>query len=173
MSPSSRKVSGVRLARSSICSSERGPRISTIDSNCISSLSDIGIGCTLLLSIIFFYPERAPLNHRRGSSAAYSLNRVEGEVCGLLRLIGALRKSLPHGPTLFTHLLPRIYACLTPSHAGGCTLSVDPGVVCSFSHSFRSQQPSGWTLPPPSLLLGLPEPHLYATFLWCRSRALS
>src|SRR5215217_3662051 len=85
----------------------------------------------------------------------------------------ALRKSLPHGPTLFTHLLPRIYACLTPSHAGGCTLSVDPGVVCSFSHSFRSQQPSGWTLPPPSLLLGLPEPHLYATFLWCRSRALS
>jgi hypothetical protein len=56
---------------------------------------------------------------------------------------------------VFTYLLPRVCARLTPRYRGGCTLSVDLGVVCSFFHSFRSSQPSGWTLPL-RLLLGLP-----------------
>jgi hypothetical protein len=32
-------------------------------------------------------------------------------------------------PTCFTHLLPRGYACLTPSYGGGCTLSMDHEIV--------------------------------------------
>src|SRR5215217_2358534 len=59
------------------------------------------------------------------------------------------RSSLRHGPTRFTNRLLRDYACLTPSHGGGCTLLMDLGVLLSFSHSFRSPQPSGWTFPPP------------------------
>jgi hypothetical protein len=57
---------------------------------------------------------------------------------------------------VFTYLLPRVCARLTPRHRGGCTLSVDLGVLCSFFHSFRSSQPSGWTFSPLRLLLGLP-----------------
>jgi hypothetical protein len=70
-------------------------------------------------------------------------------------LYGVLSSTLRHGPTRFTHPLPRVYACLTPSYRGGCTLSVDLGVVWSFSRNFRSPQPSGWTLPLHCLLLGL------------------
>jgi hypothetical protein len=56
---------------------------------------------------------------------------------------------------VFTYLLLRVCARLTPRHKGGCTLSVDLGVLCSFTAS-GLLRPSGWTLPPPSLLLGLP-----------------
>jgi hypothetical protein len=37
----------------------------------------------------------------------------------------------PHSvePTRFTHLLPRGYACLTPSYGGGCSLSMDYEIV--------------------------------------------
>ena len=49
-----------------------------------------------------------------------------------------LRSSRRYCPTHFIHLLPRVYACLTPRHGGGCTLSVDLGVLRSFSHNFRS-----------------------------------
>src|SRR5215213_3902202 len=49
-----------------------------------------------------------------------------------------LRSSRRYYPTHFIHLLPRVYACLTPRHGGGCTLSVDLGVLRSFSHNFRS-----------------------------------
>src|SRR5215213_11308393 len=52
---------------------------------------------------------------------------------------------------VFTYLLPGVCACLTPRHGAGCTLSVDLGALLSFSHSFRSPQPSGRTLPPPPL----------------------
>jgi hypothetical protein len=43
-----------------------------------------------------------------------------------------LRRSLRHDPTRFTHLLPMVYACLTPSNWRGCRLSVDLGEVQSF-----------------------------------------
>jgi hypothetical protein len=72
----------------------------------------------------------------------------------------------------FAHLLPRGYACLTPRNWEGCSLSVGLGVLRSFSQSFRSPQLSGWTLPL-RLLLGIPMPHVYATFLPCRCRSPS
>src|SRR5215217_3628202 len=63
---------------------------------------------------------------------------------------------------VFTYLLPRVCARLTPRHRGECTLSVDLGVLRGLSLGASGVlRPSGWTLPPPlSLLLGLPMPHV-------------
>ena len=77
---------------------------------------------------------------------------------------GSLWRYRRHSPTPFTYLLPRVYARLTPRDRGGCTLSVDLGVLFSFFHSFRSSQPSGWTLPPPSAARSTPtllDPNAY------------
>jgi hypothetical protein len=62
----------------------------------------------------------------------------EGELCEL-RVATALH--------VFTYLLPGVCARLTQRNGGGCSLSVDLGVLRSFSQSFRSPRPSGWTLP--------------------------
>ena len=72
---------------------------------------------------------------------------------------GVAIESLRHSPTRFIQLLQRVYACLTPSHWGGCKLSMDLGVLLSFSQSFQSPQPSGWTFPPPLSAARLPVPH--------------
>jgi len=58
----------------------------------------------------------------------YSAESVEGRFCELLRR-NSLERSLHYGPTCFTYLLPRDYACLTPSYGGGCTLSMDHEIV--------------------------------------------
>ena len=79
--------------------------------------------------------------------SSYSPKLVEGEFSEV-----RVATALP----LFTYLLPRVYARLTPRDRGGCTLSVDLGVLWSFFHSFRSSQPSGWTLPPPSAARSTP-----------------
>src|SRR5829696_9530996 len=74
----------------------------------------------------------------------------EGELCEV-RVATALH--------VFTYLLPGVCARLTQRNGGGCSLSVDLGVLRSFSQSFRSPRPSGWTLPS-CLLLGLPVSHV-------------
>src|SRR5919112_2548986 len=61
MSSFSRKVSGARLARSSISSSERGPRISTIESKRICCFRDIGIICVRSFASRTNTPDCIPL----------------------------------------------------------------------------------------------------------------
>ena len=57
---------------------------------------------------------------------------------------------------LFTYLLPRVYARLTPGHRGGCSLVGGPGSTVVFLSQLPESLGLAAGLSPLRLLLGLP-----------------